>query len=75
MAKIESHRDLLVWQKSMDLTVLVYKLTQKFPSNEMYRLISQMTRSAASYLPTSLKGMREGADAITLISSQLQKVR
>ena len=38
MTKIESHRDLVVWQKAMDLTVFVYRLSAKFPSNEMYRL-------------------------------------
>ena len=32
----------------MDLVVLVYQLTQKFPSNETYRLVSQATRAAAS---------------------------
>ncbi len=31
MAKVESHRDLIVWQKAMDLTVEVYNLTKKFP--------------------------------------------
>src|SRR5438270_10043122 len=48
MQNIESHRDLVVWQKAMDLAVLIYRLTSKFPSNEMYRLVSQLTRSAAS---------------------------
>ncbi|MBV9434600.1 MAG: four helix bundle protein [Acidobacteria bacterium] len=48
MPKIQSHRDLVVWQKSMDLTVLVYRLAQKLPSSELYRLVAQMTRSAAS---------------------------
>jgi four helix bundle protein len=45
---IESHRDLVVWKKAMDLTVLVYQLSAKFPSSEQYRLVAQMTRSAAS---------------------------
>lgn len=48
MERIESHRDLIVWQKAMDLAVLIYQLTQKFPSNESYRLVSQVTRAAAS---------------------------
>jgi four helix bundle protein len=48
MGKIESHRDLVVWQKSMDLAVLVYQLTAKLPANEAYRLVCQITRSAAS---------------------------
>ncbi len=48
MGEIESHRDLVVWQKAMDLTVLIYQLSAKFPSNEAYRLVAQITRSAAS---------------------------
>ena len=47
-AKIESHRDLIVWQKSMDLAVEVYRVTAKFPRSELYRLTSQLTRAAAS---------------------------
>ena len=46
--KIESHRDLLVWQKAMDLAVAVYELSRKFPSTEIYRLVAQMTKSVAS---------------------------
>jgi four helix bundle protein len=46
--KIGSHRDLLVWQKAMDLTVEVYRLSQRFPREEIYRLTSQVTRAAAS---------------------------
>jgi four helix bundle protein len=48
MAEIESYRDLVVWQKAMDLTVLIYELSARFPSTETYRLVTQMTRSAAS---------------------------
>jgi len=39
MTKVESHRDLIVWQKAMDLTVLVYQLAGKLPSSESYRLV------------------------------------
>ena len=46
--RIESHRDLIVWQKSMDLVVQVYRLTVAFPSSEIYRLVAQTTRAAAS---------------------------
>ena len=46
--KLGSHKDLLVWQKSMDLAVDVYGLTRKFPKEETYRLVAQVTRSAAS---------------------------
>ena len=46
--KIQSHRDLVVWQKAMDMSVQVYKLTEFFPKTEVYRLTSQITRSAVS---------------------------
>lgn len=46
--RIESHRDLIVWQKAMDLVVEVYALTARFPQNEMYRLTAQLTRAVAS---------------------------
>jgi|SRR5215813_4020728 len=48
MSKIESHRELLVWQKAMDMAVAIYRLSAKFPTNEIYRLVAQVTRSAAS---------------------------
>ncbi|MGA2168571.1 MAG: four helix bundle protein [Terracidiphilus sp.] len=43
-----SFRDLTVWQRSMQLTVAIYRLTQKFPREEMYGLTSQIRRSAVS---------------------------
>jgi four helix bundle protein len=48
MVKIESHRDLIVWQKAMDLAVQVYHLAGRFPPSEAYRLTAQITRAAAS---------------------------
>ena len=48
MAGIRSHRDLVVWQKSMDMVVQVYRLSGRFPREEGYRLTAQVTRAAAS---------------------------
>jgi four helix bundle protein len=45
---IRSHRDLIVWAKAMDLVVMVYRLCDRFPKSELYRLVSQITRAAAS---------------------------
>jgi four helix bundle protein len=45
---IRSHRDLIVWQKAMDLVTSVYRLTEDFPKSEVYGLTSQIRRSAAS---------------------------
>jgi len=46
--KIQSFRDLLVWQKGVQLVVHVYQLSMKLPKTETYGLISQMQRSAVS---------------------------
>ena len=48
MAVAQSFRDLTVWQRSMQMTVAVYRLSQKFPREELYGLTSQMRRSAVS---------------------------
>jgi four helix bundle protein len=48
MAKIQSHRDLLVWQKGMDLVVAVYAVSKQFPEEERYGLIQQATRAAVA---------------------------
>jgi four helix bundle protein len=48
MARIESHRDLAVWQKGMDLVVQVYALVRPFPPSERFGLSLQMTRAAVS---------------------------
>jgi four helix bundle protein len=45
---LKTYRDLEVWQKAMDLTVLVYKLAADFPAQERYGLASQIQRAAAS---------------------------
>ncbi len=46
--KTNSFKDLIVWQKSRDLAVIVYKLTEQFPRTELYGLSSQMRRAVIS---------------------------
>jgi four helix bundle protein len=46
--KIQSYRDLNVWQKSVDLVVESYKLAEQLPANEKYGLASQIQRAAVS---------------------------
>ena len=46
--QVQSHRDLVVWQKAMDLVVQVYGLSARFPKAEAYRLTDQITRASAS---------------------------
>jgi len=50
---IESHKNLIVWQKSMDLVESIYGITEKFPSKEQFGLISQMRRAAVS-IPSNI---------------------
>ena len=45
---IRSHRDLIVWQKAMQLVVDVYRASEVFPKAETYGLTSQTRRAAAS---------------------------
>jgi len=42
------HRNLVAWQKGMDLVIEVYNLTQDFPNKELYGLISHLRRAAIS---------------------------
>ena len=45
---VQSFRDLQVWQRAMQLSVAIYRLTQGFPREEIYGMSSQMRRSAVS---------------------------
>ena len=53
MPGIESHRDLRVWQKGMDLVETVYGLTRTFPPEERFGLVSQAARAVVS-VPTNI---------------------
>lgn len=50
---IRSYKDLFVWQKSLDLSLLVYKITKHFPNEEKYGLTSQLRRCAVS-IPSNI---------------------
>ena len=44
----KSYRDLVAWQKAMDLVTVVYEVTACFPREEQYGLTSQLRRAAVS---------------------------
>ena len=48
MGDIKTHKDLLVWQKSMDLVILIYSLTKQYPKEELYALTNQIRRCVTS---------------------------
>ena len=48
-----NYKDLVVWQKAIELAKLIYKLTQNFPSAEKFGLIAQMRRAAVS-IPSNI---------------------
>ena len=54
---MKTHKDLIVWNKSMDLVIATYAISSKFPSDEKFGLISQMRRAAVS-VPSNIS---EGA--------------
>jgi four helix bundle protein len=51
--QINSHKDLIVWQKGIQLCKVVYEATEKFPKSEIYGITSQMRRSAVS-IPSNI---------------------
>jgi four helix bundle protein len=50
---IKTYKDLIVWQKSIPLVVLIYTVTRSFPREELYALTSQLRRSAIS-IPSNI---------------------
>jgi four helix bundle protein len=45
---VQTYRDLEVWQKSMDMVEEIYRLTKRFPKDEMFGLTSQIRRASVS---------------------------
>ena len=50
---IKNYKDLIVWQKSMEVALEVYKLTEKFPKSEVFGSVNQMRRSGFS-IPSNI---------------------
>ena len=57
---IESYRDLTVWQKSIEMVVIIYEMTEEFPKGERYGLTSQMRRAAISIPSNIAEGRYRG---------------
>jgi four helix bundle protein len=50
---IKSHKELIVWQKSIELVEELFILTKNFPDFEIYGITSQMRRAAIS-IPSNI---------------------
>jgi len=50
---VENYRELIVWQKAMDVVELVYQATKIFPKEELYGLTNQVRRAAVS-IPSNI---------------------
>jgi len=57
-----SHKDLKVWQKGIELVKSIYEITQSFPSNEQFGLVSQMRRAAVSIPSNIAEGCGRNSD-------------
>ena len=60
MPSVRSFRDVIVWQRSMELCTAVYGLTRDFPREEIYGLSSQMRRAAVSVASNIAEGHGRG---------------
>jgi len=52
----ESYKDLIVWQRAIQLTVATYKLTSSFPDSERFGLINQLRRASVSIASNIAEG-------------------
>jgi len=50
---LKFYKDLVVWQKAMELVTEIYRVTQKFPKDELFGLTSQLRRAAVS-IPSNI---------------------
>lgn len=58
---LRSYRDLLVWQKALDLTIPIYRFSEGFPKTEIYGLTSQLRRAGVSIPSNIAEGYGRGS--------------
>ncbi len=67
---VKSYRELIVWQKAMDLAVEIYRLVKLLPKSEIYALSDQMRRVAVS-IPSNIaegQGRNSTKEYVKLLS-------
>jgi len=58
---VDSFRDLIVWQRSFQLSIAIYRLTVVFPKEEIYGLTSQLRRAGVSVASNIAEGYGRGS--------------
>jgi four helix bundle protein len=76
---VRTYRELLAWQRAMDMVVDIYKATQRFPREEMYALTNQLRRAAVSVPSNIAEGQgrgigREFAQYLRIAMGSIQEV-
>ena len=59
----KAFRKLIVWKRAHAMTLVVYKVSEKFPKHEMFGLTSQIRRSASSVEANIAEGYALGSPA------------
>jgi len=54
--RVKNYRDLMAWQRAMDLVEVVYGLAKRFPQEELYGLTSQVRRAVVSVVSNIAEG-------------------
>ena len=71
---MQSYRDLIAWQKAMDLVEMVYRATRDWPKDELYGLTNQVRRSAVSVPSNVAEGKGGSAPTSSCITSRSHTV-
>jgi four helix bundle protein len=56
---MKTFKDIIAWQKGYELSLLLYKCTSKFPSNEEFGLKSELRRASVSYISNIAEGFNK----------------
>lgn len=74
-----NYRDLIVWQRAIELVVEIYRITRTFPKEELYCLTSQMRRAAISIPSNIAEGQgrrtrKEFANFLSIAHGSLREI-
>jgi four helix bundle protein len=70
---IKSYSELKVWQKAHELTLLVFRLTERFPKSDLFGIVSQVRRSSSSVAANIAEGFGKGTTRELLRSLQIAR--